>query len=203
MSQKDIRIPLLINLSLKCLNLKLDVSMKLKKLFNWPNPKLNRYILIFSIICIVIIYPIMMTFYVSSEYPENFIVSQLSFSGQVLKDHYSETIIKLYRVFQILDYGFMICYGLLFFSIVLILARKFDEESKWMKSGFIVAILGLTAAACDAIEDGFILLTLIDPSGFPDILAIMHSIFALLKFIQMIICITWLAIAFIWWKLKK
>jgi len=131
------------------------------------------------------------------------IASQLSFSGEVLKSHYEITNIEFYRIAQSLDYGFMISYGTLIFTLALIISRKFDAASIWRKSGYIVAILGITAACCDGIENIFILALLTDPSGFPNIWAIIHSCFALVKWIMIFSSIGWAIVAIITRKLKK
>ena len=120
--------------------------------------------------------------------------SQLSFSGAVLKEHYRGTNITYYRIVQILDYIYMVAYGMLAFSLVLTLSRKFDEDSFWSNSGHLIAILGIVAACCDATENAFILMMLSDPTGFPDIWAIIHSCFALVKFILLFTCIAWAVI---------
>ncbi|MFX1274023.1 MAG: hypothetical protein ACFFBP_08415 [Promethearchaeota archaeon] len=177
--------------------------MKLGKLSKWPNPKKLRYLLIFSLIILVIVYPIMIIFFILSGYPVDFFSSQLSFNGQLLKVHYQVTNIDLYRVFQILDFGFMISYGSLIFYFALSICRKFDTDSIWRKMGYIVALLGIISACCDAIENIFILAMLIDPVGFPDIWAIVHSIFALIKYILLLSSILWIIIGYITSKLKK
>ncbi|GAH51502.1 unnamed protein product, partial [marine sediment metagenome] len=60
-------------------------------------------------------------------YPVNYIESQLSFSGEIIKSHFNtmNTVdINNYRIAEILDYGFMVSYGILIFSLALIIARK-------------------------------------------------------------------------------
>lgn len=46
-------------------------------------------------------------------------------------------VINLYIITNILDYGFMLGYGLLIFTFVLQFVRKFDQPSIWMKLGLI------------------------------------------------------------------
>jgi len=145
----------------------------------------------------------MSIFFFISGYPVSFLESQLSFSGQILKAHYQVTNIDLYRFAQLLDYGYMTSYGTLIFTLALIICRKFNIESLWTKMGCILAFLGVLAAFCDACENAFIIAMLSDPFGFPDIWAIIHSIFALIKWILLPICITWIVIAFIFSYIKK
>jgi hypothetical protein len=95
-------------------------------------------------------------------------------------------------------------FGLIIFALTLIIARKFDEESFWRRSGYIVAPLGILAACFDGIENVFIFLMLSDPSGFPDIWAITHSCFALVKLIIYFLVFTiWTIIALITLLVKK
>jgi hypothetical protein len=180
--------------------------MILELLSNWPTPKKTKILMIISIILLVIIYPLLMYFFSISEYPVSFLESQLSFSGTKIKSHYatmSDNGINLYIIANILDYGFMLSYGLLIFTLALLLARKFEKSSIWMISGFIMALFGIVAACCDGIENLFILLMANDPIGFPNFWAIIHSIFALIKYILMIIAISWIIIATISRLIKR
>jgi len=165
------------------------------KLSDKPSPKNIKLMLIFSIILTIAVYIPMGYFFLLSKYPVGFMESQLSFSGAVLKEHYRGTNITYYRIGQILDYIYMVAYGMFAFSLALTLSRKFDEDSFWSNSGHLIAILGIVAACCDATENAFILMMLSDPTGFPDIWAIIHSCFALVKFILLFICIAWAVIA--------
>jgi len=104
---------------------------------------------------------------------------------------------------QILDYAYMVSYGTFAFSLALIISRKFEDGSFWSNSGHLMSILGILAACCDAIENAFILAMLTDPSGFPDLWAITHSYFALVKYIFLFICIVWAIVAAIILLIKK
>ncbi|MCK4239639.1 MAG: hypothetical protein KAX33_10980 [Candidatus Lokiarchaeota archaeon] len=180
--------------------------MFLEKLSDWPSTKKNRVLLIFSIILLFIVYPIMTYFSIISNYPVNYLESQLSFSGEIIKSHFNtmNTVdINNYRIAEILDYGFMVSYGILIFSLALIIARKFDESTRWRKSGFLIAILGIIAASLDAIENGFILAMLTDPLGFPDIWAVSHSLVSLMKWILLFFTIGWAISASLTCVIKK
>ncbi len=162
--------------------------MFLDKLSDWPSPKTTRLLLIFSFLLYIIISPILTYFFTISNYPVSFVESQLSFSGATIKSHFSTMSaedINIYRIAQLIDYVFMVSYGTLIFSLALTIARKFEENSGWRKTGYLASVFGIVAACCDAIENAFILLMLTDPLGFPDIWAIAHSCFALVKFILM------------------
>ena len=170
--------------------------MILDKLTVWPSSKRIKQLLIFSCILLIVIYPLI-TYFFTISYPVSFIESQLSFSGEIIKQHNASANIELYRIANILDYFFMISYGAIFFSLGLIIARKFNPETLWQKISLLLIPLTLIAPICDAIENIFILLMLTDPLGFPDIWAIIHSFFALIKFIIMFIGFGWLGIVLI------
>lgn len=177
--------------------------MYLNKLSEWPSSKILKWTIILAIILLIIVYPLMSWFFMISGFPVGFFESQLSFNGEILKTYYSTTNIDLYRIGQLLDYGFMIGYGLIFFSVSLILARKFDDNSKGRQMGLIIALIGIKAALCDGIENLFILMMLIDPTGFPNIIAFIHSVFALIKYISFLIVLGYIIIGFIVQKIKK
>ena len=180
--------------------------MNLEKLADWPSAQVIKRLIFFSIILYAIQFPIMVYYWALSTFPTNFYVHQLSFSGpyykSLLKSMSAEQI-NYYRIAIILDDFYALSYGIFYFSIVLYLGRKYEEVSGWRKSGYLVAILGVIAAICDNIENGFILLMLTDPRGFPDIWAITHSYFALIKIIFIWTCIVWIIIADINLYIKK
>lgn len=175
--------------------------ISLEQLENWPSPKAVRIMLIAAIILLIIVLPIMNYFMTISQFPVSFIESQLSFSGEVLKQHYAVVLaangLNAYKISQILDYFFMLAYGTIYFCLALMIARRFDVTSKWRQSGHYIAIAGILASCLDAIENVFILATLADPLGFPNWWAIAHSCFTLAKFVDMFIVIGWLIIAFV------
>lgn len=117
--------------------------MFFEKFNDWPSKKITRTGIIFFI---GIIIPLMIIFYELSHYPVSFFESQLSFSGAVIKSHFSVMNVEelnYYFIWVIVDYGFMLGFGIIYFSLDLIIARKFDVSSRWRKSGFIAAIIKL------------------------------------------------------------
>lgn len=178
--------------------------MMLEILTSSPSKKILKILLILSIIGFIIIIPLMMYFFLISGFPVDFTTSQLSFSGQKLKAWYSITPdLGTYRIAQILDYGFMASYGTLAFSLALLISRKYDEASKWAKSGVFIALIGILSAVLDAFENAIILITLANPQGFPDGIAVLHSFFALFKYGCLISAIAWAIIAGINSFMKK
>lgn len=61
-------------------------------------------------------------------------------------------------------------------------------------TSFGVAIAGIVAGCCDAVENGFIILMINNPVAFPDIYALIHSYFALTKFILLGLSIIWIIV---------
>ena len=178
--------------------------MFLEKFDEVLTPKRTKYLLLFSILLLLIIYPLMSYAFLLAENPGDVMSSQLSFSAEYMREYYKNIgNLEQYRLAETLDYGFMVSYGSLIVALALILARKFEESSKMRQSGYLIAILGLAAAGLDAIENMFILLMLTDPSGFPAMWALAHSTFALIKWILLFIAIGWALVAVILKILKK
>jgi hypothetical protein len=165
--------------------------MILKKLSQWPSSKTLKILLILGLIFCFSVIPVMQYFSNLSGYPADLFTSQLSFSGDLMRGYYALTNIEIYRISPSLDYIFMLGYGLIAFSLSLLIARRYDDTSKIHRVGILVAIFGITAACCDAIENIFILTMLTNPGGFPNYLAISHSVFALIKWILLFGVITW------------
>ena len=168
--------------------------MLLERLNEKPSSKTAKIFLLLGFILCIAIIPIMQYFSQRSGFPANFISSQLSFNGDIMKSHYSVTNINIYRISPILDYIFMLGYGLVLFSASILVARKYNQSSRINKVGYIIAIFGIIAAICDGIENIFILGMLMDPLTFPNILAILHSVFALIKWIIIFISIPWIIV---------
>ncbi len=166
--------------------------MLLERLNERPSSKTAKIFLLLGFILCIVITPIMQYFSTLSGFPANFISSQLSFSGEIMKSHYSVTNIEIYRISPILDYIFMLGYGLVLFSGSILVARKYNPSTRLNKIGYIISIFGIIAAICDGIENIFILTMLMEPLTFPNILAIIHSIFALIKWIIIFISIPWI-----------
>lgn len=173
----------------------------LDKLGDWPSDDVVKKLSIIAAILIPVIYLIMSPFFFLSGFPSNEIMSsQLCFSGPILKSLYAYVVatpngIFFYIIAQTADYGFMVIYGLLIFNLALHIGRKFDNESTWRKTGYVIALFGIVAPSCDAVENAFILLTMTNPLGFPDIWAVIHSVFALIKWILLFSAIIWAVIA--------
>lgn len=145
----------------------------------------TKKILIISIILFPLLMFTVNYAFEQSGYPVSFSESQLSFSGEEIKSHYQTMTtdqIQLYVLVQIIDYFYLIIYGLLILSIGLNLGRKLSYSQKAKTGCYFISIAGVTAACCDAIENAFILSMASNPLQFNNLLAIIHSVFASIKF---------------------
>ncbi len=126
--------------------------------------------------------------------------TQLGFDGEYLKEQFAkmtEKERKLFIIANIVDYGFMLTYGVFFFSTALLLTRKIDQKLWWKKTGFYVALMGIGSAISDGIENIFLLIMATNPINFPNWLAYGHSTFAVIKFVFMYTCFGWITITIV------
>ncbi len=176
-----------------------------KVLGSKPSQRTTKLLLLASIALMLVAYAFMGYYFAGSGDTAPMLTSQLSFNDMYLKLQYAVIIaaggLENYRIAQSFDYLFMLSYGLLAFSLALIIGRKFGEGSAWRKMGCLFAVLGPAAAGCDAVENLFILLTLTDPAGFPAWWAIAHSAFAAIKWVILVVAIGWAAIATMYYLL--
>ena len=139
----------------------------------------NKKILPISIILFPLLIFTLNYAFGQSGYPVSFSESQLSCSGEEIKSHYHTMTtdqIQLYVFVQIIDYFYLIIYGLLILSIGLNLGRKLSYSLK-AKSGFYyISIAKVTAVCCNAIENAFILSMESKPLQFNNLLDIIHSV---------------------------
>ena len=162
--------------------------MMLDFLSERPTEKITKYLLFFSFPLVIITASAVMYLLKLSNFPGTLNETQLGFNGEYIKSCFSrmsDEDMSIFIIANILDYAFMIAYGIFFFSLALILTRKLKEGSIWKKIGYSISIFGITAACCDGIENIFLLMMASNPINFPNWWAIAHSSFALAKFIQM------------------
>ncbi len=162
-----------------------------------PSKKTLKYLVGFSFILLIISMAVVMILLEMSNFSGTLEEAQLGFSGMYIKSKFdlmNENEMKLFILANIFDYIFMLAYGTFFFSTSLLLAEQLKEDSIWNKVGYVIAILGIISACCDALENIFLLLMASDPAGFPTWLGIPHSSFALAKFTLMYIVFGWILI---------
>jgi len=159
--------------------------MKLKKFDDWPSPERTKRIILLGFVILWINFTIMIYLTLLSRYPATFIDSQFSFNGSVIKSHFKEMSaeqLRIYVIYQLLDCFYDFLHITVLFSFTLFLARNFDEDSGWRNSGYKASIIGLFGAISDLVENSLIIMMTSDPQGFPDIWAVAHSWFAVIKF---------------------
>lgn len=162
-----------------------------------PSKKTLRYMAGFSFVLLFFSMLVVMILLEITNFSGTLEESQLGFSGAYIKSKFAlmnENEMKLFILANIFDYVFMLAYGTFFFSTALMLARQLKEGSIWNKVGYVIAILGIISACCDALENIFLLLMASDPAGFPIWLGIPHSSFAFAKFTLMYIVFGWILI---------
>jgi len=168
---------------------------KLKFFADWPSPAWTRVLLIVGLILAVFFNVWLGILFTETQYPVSLFERDTTFSGPELRSHHAVLLdqgtIGTYRMIQYLDYGLMFFTGLFFFILALYIARKHKDDS-WRRFGFIGALLFPASALMDAIENGFLLIMLSDPPGFPDWLAMAFSSFASAKWALFIIGMVWL-----------
>ncbi len=157
--------------------------MKFENFSKSPSARKLKFLIILGFILCIIVIPVMQFYTDLSGYPAQIFSSQLSFSGELMKSYYAVTNIELYRIAPSLDYIFMVGYGLILFSLSVLIARRYGIPSRIGHISLLLAISGVIAACCDGIENIFILAMLTDSTGFPNSWAISHSVFALIKWI--------------------
>ena len=169
--------------------------MNLKKFDEWPSDKATKRLIYLGFIVLMINFPFLVYLTVLSHYPAIFIESQLSFSGPLIRSHFREMTseqIQIYIISILLDDVYDFCQITMFTGLSLYIARKFDEDSAWRRTGYKMVIIGLIGSISDMIENTFIIMMANDPQGFPDSWAVAHSCFATIKFITWGIQAIWI-----------
>lgn len=126
-----------------------------------------------------------------SGYPLSQVIpDQLGFNATRYKEHFAKIQLSLFKATYFIDYGFMISYSAvilcLFFTFFYLL-RSADALQNSVSVAFYwtFEILFISMIViCDAIENAIMLIFMLsDPLEFASSYAILHSLFALLKWI--------------------
>ncbi|MFX1251798.1 MAG: hypothetical protein ACFFCZ_09340 [Promethearchaeota archaeon] len=160
-----------------------------------PTEKTTKYLIISSFLLLVISMPIVIGLLTLSNSTGDVYAFQLGFNAEYIRSVFSlmsNEELSIFILGNLFDYVFMIAYGTLIFSSALLLTRKLREGSIWNQIGFFIAIAGIIASCCDAMENIFLLLMVSNPVNFPSWLAIPHSSFALVKFIILYASMGWI-----------
>lgn len=156
-----------------------------------------RKIMITSFFSLLLSSIIVITLLDLSNYAGTMDDTQLGFNANIIKDYFSlmnGAELQYFLLANIVDYVFMISYGLFFYSTARLLSWNYQKN--YLKVGIIFAWIGVLAAVFDGSENVFIISMSLNPSNFPSWLAIAHSTFASLKFLCMYLVVGFLVLAF-------
>ena len=125
--------------------------------------------------------------------------TQLGFNAEVIRNYFSlmsQTDMGLFIAANLVDYLFMLCYGLFFFSAARLISWNY-KRGLTKRIGLSLAWVGVIAAVLDGFENVFLLSMAADPVGFASWLAIAHSSFAFAKFLFMYAAMAWTVAGFV------
>ncbi len=125
--------------------------------------------------------------------------TQLGFNAEVIRNYFSlmsPTDMGLFITANIVDYLFMLCYGLFFFSAARLISWNYKGGLP-KRIGLSLAWAGVIAAVLDGLENVFLLSMAADPVGFAGWFAIAHSSFAFAKFLFMYAAMAWTMVGFV------
>lgn len=98
----------------------------------------------------------------------------------VLSAYVSAGVLEDAEILNILDYLYMVGYGLMIFGLDLLVTRQL--EGKPQKYGLVISTAALLAAILDAVENANLLIMIGSPSEVQMINALLASLFATIKF---------------------
>ena len=172
-----------------------------KNKLNWltenPSERTLKRSLIAGFLLLVVSAPAIIWLLESSNYPGGLDETQLGFDGEYIRACFStmsEEELTTFILGNLADYIFMVSYGVVLSCASLLLSRKLND-SRLIKIGLTISLLGVLAALSDAAENVFIISMAVNPQYFPGWLAIPHSLFAHLKFNCMYITSGWILLA--------
>ncbi|MFW9908262.1 MAG: hypothetical protein ACFFEF_06785 [Candidatus Thorarchaeota archaeon] len=151
-----------------------------------------------SLLLIFLVMPLVLSVLQASEYGGTIDDTQLGFSAEIIKGHFSlmdTQGMMLFALGNLFDCLFILSYGTFFYNSTRYLSWNYRHGSIAKRIAVAFTWIGVTSATCDAIENAFLFLMLSNPLGFPSWLAIAHSLFATLKFLMMYATIGWLILS--------
>ncbi len=161
-----------------------------QQLNNWPSKEKTRLILLGSLLLAVVFNVVTANQLILSNYPEKGLIGPypswwFTFSGEVLKSHYSVLIeqgnLNKFILVQYLDFGLMLTTGIFFFTLAVFVAGKHESTSFFRNFGFIAALVLAISPVMDFFENTVLLIMLSNPLDFPEWMAIVYSSFATAK----------------------
>ena len=125
--------------------------------------------------------------------------TQLGFNADTIRNYFSlmdTTDMGLFITANLVDYLFMLFYGLFFFSAARLISWNYKSGLP-NRIGLLLALVGVIAAILDGFENVFLLSMAFNPVGFASWLAIAHSSFAFAKFLFMYTAMAWMMVGFV------
>ncbi|MFW9794454.1 MAG: hypothetical protein ACFFEE_09135 [Candidatus Thorarchaeota archaeon] len=167
---------------------------------NGENGKQNlRRIALVSSLFMMVAATLVITLLQMSGYAGTMEDTQLGFSAEIIRSYFSlmsPTDMALFITANLVDYLFMLFYGLFFFSAARLISWNYKIGIP-KRIGLSLAWMGVIAAVLDGFENVFLLSMAADPIGFAGWLAIAHSSFALAKFLFMYVAMAWTMVGFV------
>ena len=171
--------------------------MKINRLAQKPSDRKLKIILIASTILLFITATSVIRLLESSGFAGELERTQLGFDSEYIRECFSTMTdqgLSRFILGNLVDYLFMASYGGFLFSTTLLVTRKLNENNITRDIGYFMALLGLSAAVSDGLENVFLLSMASNPVGFPDWLAFYHSLFAHIKFKLMYLTAGWISL---------
>ena len=125
--------------------------------------------------------------------------TQLGFNAETIRNYFSlmnATDMGLFITANLVDYLFMLFYGLFFFSAARLISWNYKSGLP-NRIGLLLALVGVIAAILDGFENVCLLSMAFNPVGFASWLAIAHSSFAFAKFLFMYTAMAWMMVGFV------
>lgn len=124
--------------------------------------------------------------YAASGHPVDYKTGQLAFSAEKIEEYYgvmaNQGTLDIYLRTQIIDYGFIFATALAAWVLGTALARLALGQGLVYWGGLAVAVLGVTGAGFDALENLISFVMLARPEAIADPVALIYSGFAAAKF---------------------
>jgi len=124
--------------------------------------------------------------YAASGHPVCYATGQTRFSGETIKGYYATMqeagTLDVYWQTQLIDYGFILAIACMGLFVATLIARIGRPGSWGRRLGLWAGTAAILGAICDAIENGWSFVMLLNPTDFANWLAIPYSAFAVIKF---------------------
>lgn len=173
-------------------------SEKMESEYNQRKQQLRRIALVSGLFMMVAA-TLVITLLQMSGYAGTTEDTQLGFNAEIIRNYFSlmtPSDLGLFITANLADYLFMLCYGLFFFSAARLISWNYKRGFP-KRIGLSLAWVGVIAAVLDGIENVFLLSMTVDPAGFVGWLAIVHSSFALAKFLFLYVAMAWVIVGFV------